>query len=166
VKTSQDQRHLKREAIIKELFTWGFTEKFEAQTKETKEIVKSLNKIDKEIENGAPSWPINQINRIDLAILRLAVFELIIVKDVPFKVVVDEAVEMAKKYGAQSSPSFVNGVLGNIITAHKIIHAEDFKSARNLFSQDLPTETRAAFQKKQELYKQYLGIDFSLDRNY
>jgi N utilization substance protein B len=120
VKTSQDPRHLKRESIVKELFTWSFTDTYKLQTEEAKEITEALNKIDKEIETGAPSWPINQINRIDLAILRLAVFELIIVKDTPFKVVVDEAVEMAKKYGAETSPSFINGVLGNIITAHKL----------------------------------------------
>ncbi|MFA5933319.1 MAG: transcription antitermination factor NusB [Microgenomates group bacterium] len=120
MKTSQDPRHLKRESIVKELFTWSFTDTYKLQTEEAKEITEALNKIDKEIETGAPSWPINQINRIDLAILRLAVFELIIVKDTPFKVVVDEAVEMAKKYGAETSPSFINGVLGNIITAHKL----------------------------------------------
>lgn len=90
------------------------------QTEEAGKIVKALEKIDGEIGKGAPSWPINQINRIDLAILRLAVFELIIIKDVPFKVVADEAVEMAKKYGSEASPSFINGVLGNIITAHKL----------------------------------------------
>lgn len=120
MKTSQDPRHLKREAIVKDLFTWSFNEAYKLQTKEAGEIIKSLNKIDKEIEKGAPSWPISQINRVDLAILRLAVFELIIVKDVPFRVIVDEAVEMAKKYGADSSASFVNGVLGNIITANKL----------------------------------------------
>lgn len=120
MKTSRDPRHLKREAIVKDLFTWGFNEAYKIQTKEAAEIIKSLNKIDKEIEKGAPTWPISQINRVDLAILRLAVFELIIVKDVPFRVIVDEAVEMAKKYGADSSASFVNGVLGNIISAHKL----------------------------------------------
>ncbi|MDD2823289.1 MAG: transcription antitermination factor NusB [Candidatus Daviesbacteria bacterium] len=120
MKTSNDPRHLKREAIVKELFTWAFTDTYKLQTKEAALIVDNLTKIDKEIEGGAPSWPLNQINRIDLAILRLAVFELIMVKDTPFKVVVDEAVEMAKKYGADTSSSFINGVLGNIITAHKL----------------------------------------------
>ena len=120
MKTSQDPRHLKRESIVKELFTWAFTDTYQLQTKEAIDISVNLEKIDKEIAGGAPSWPINQINRIDLAILRLAVYELIIVKDTPFKVVVDEAVEMAKKYGADTSSSFINGVLGNIITAHKL----------------------------------------------
>lgn len=120
MKTSKDPRHLKRESVVKELFSWGFTNTFKSKLTDTKEIIRNLNRIDKEIEKGAPSWPISQINRIDLAILRLAVFELIIRKDVPFKVVVDEAVEMAKKYGSDASSGFVNGALGNIITSHKL----------------------------------------------
>jgi transcription termination factor NusB len=120
MKTAKDPRHLKREAVIKELFSWGFTETFEPKTKEAKDILKNLDKIDKNIVKGAPTWPLTQVNRIDLAILRLAVFELIIVKDTPFKVIVDEAVEMAKKYGSESSPGFVNGVLGNLIDSSKL----------------------------------------------
>ncbi len=120
MKTSRDPRHLKRESVVKELFSWGFTETFKPKLADTKEIILSLSKLDQEIEKGAPTWPINQINRVDLAILRLAIFELIISKDVPFKVVVDEAIEMAKKYGSDTSSGFVNGVLGNIITSHKL----------------------------------------------
>ena len=120
MKTAKDPRHLKRETVVKELFSWGFTDTNKPKTKEAKEVLSNLDKIDPAIEKGAPSWPIAQINRIDLAILRLAVFELIIDKDTPFKVVVDEAVEMAKKYGSEASSGFVNGVLGNIIEVHKL----------------------------------------------
>lgn len=76
-------------------------------------IIKQQDKIDKKIKEAAPQWPIENLNRIDLAILRLAVYELEN-EDTPPKVVIDEAVELAKEYGSESSSSFVNGVLGTI----------------------------------------------------
>ena len=65
------------------------------------------------IKKAAPTWPIEKLNKIDLAILRLAVFELEN-QQTPPKVVIDEAIELAKEFGAESSASFVNGVLGTI----------------------------------------------------
>ena len=59
-------------------------------------------------------FPISKIAKIDVAILRLAVYELIFEKNTPPKVIIDEAIELAKEYGSDSSPSFVNGVLGSI----------------------------------------------------
>ncbi len=81
-----------------------------------KEILKTQKKLDKEIEDAAPQWPLDKLNKIDLAILRLAVFELSNSKTPP-KVIIDEAVELAKEFGAESTPSFVNGVLGTIYKA-------------------------------------------------
>lgn len=127
MKTAKDPRHLKREIVVKELFSWAFTDTNKPKTKEAKEIISNLDKIDPAIEKGAPTWPIAQINRIDLAILRLAVFELIIEKDTPFKVVADEAVEMAKKYGSEASSGFVNGVLGNIIEVYQLEKTKERK---------------------------------------
>lgn len=118
MKTSQDPRHKARIHIMQDLFSWEFREQSKPETERGREIVADLPKIDSELGKAAPEWPINQINKIDLAILRLAIFEIIIKKDVPFKVVVDEAVELAKEFGGESSPGFVNGVLGNVITAH------------------------------------------------
>ena len=57
----------------------------------------------------------DKINKIDLAILRLAVYELLVEKTQPPHVIIDEAIELAKEYGNESSSSFVNGALGNII---------------------------------------------------
>jgi N utilization substance protein B len=76
-------------------------------------------KIDKAISHCAPEWPIAQINRIDLAILRLAIFELIIERREPPKAIIDEAIELAKKYGSEKSASFVNGVLGSVLKGEK-----------------------------------------------
>lgn len=78
-----------------------------------RKILSQKAKIDKKIQEAAPQWPIDNLNRIDLAILRLAVYELEH-EDTPPKVVIDEAVELAKEYGSESSSSFVNGVLGTI----------------------------------------------------
>lgn len=70
--------------------------------------------IDDAITNCAPEWPINKISKIDLSILRIAVCEILIDNETPVKVVIDEAVEMAKEYGNENSQKFVNGVLGAV----------------------------------------------------
>jgi N utilization substance protein B len=69
--------------------------------------------IDALIHEAAPQWPLDQMSKIDVNILRLAVFEM---EDgqVPFKVAINEAVELAKMFGSDSSPRFVNGVLGTV----------------------------------------------------
>ena len=77
-------------------------------------VLDNSMKLDSEIETSAKEWPIDKLNKIDLAILRLAVYELTFT-DTPSKVVIDEAVELAKEYGGESSPQFVNGVLGDIL---------------------------------------------------
>lgn len=114
MKTPLDPRHIKREKAIKALFSFSFQEE-EVKNQLTQAVVKKRKEIDKIIAEAAPEWPIGQINRVDLAILRLAVFELVIQAKEPPKVVIDEAVELAKKYGSEKSPGFVNGVLGTIL---------------------------------------------------
>jgi len=112
MKTSQDPRHKKRREIVKTLFAESFTTQ-PVKNQEIKGIIKNLKKIDKLIEKSAPAWPLDKLNRIDLAILRLAVYELE-KKENPPKVIIDEAVELAKEFGSENSGSFVNGVLGTI----------------------------------------------------
>ena len=112
VKTSHDPRHLRRREIVKALFAESFTAQPE-HLKDAKEILKKKGKLDSEIAKAAPAWPTDKLNRIDLAILRLAVYELRR-GETPPKVVIDEAVELAKEFGAESSSSFINGVLGTI----------------------------------------------------
>lgn len=105
---------------MREVYAWDFNPK-QAITPGAKSLIKNLKKIDKLILKIAPAWPLKKINRIDLAILRLAVYELLIVdKNTPPKVIVDEAVEIGKEYGSASSPSFINGVLGKLIEEKKI----------------------------------------------
>lgn len=114
MKTAHDPRHIYRIRIMQELFAFDFNQEQDPQNKDIQKIIKSLNKIDKLVEGAAPTWPIDKINKIDLAILRQAVFELL-EKKVPVRVIIDEAIEIAKAYGSDSSASFINGVLGKVI---------------------------------------------------
>ena len=70
-----------------------------------------VQKIEKNLKS---EWKIDRISKVDLAILKLAIYE-IKYKDIPFKVVINEAVELAKKYGEDSSKNFVNGILASIV---------------------------------------------------
>lgn len=105
---------------MQELFAWDFEDVNGLSSEDAKLIGENISEINKMIGDAAPAWPIDKINKIDLAILRLAVFELLISQKAPPKVIVDEAVELAKEYGSESSPSFVNGALGKLISDHKI----------------------------------------------
>ena len=122
MKTSSDPRHLKRRKIVRKLFSYSFTNKPMEDT-EIDEILPHLKSIDDYIRLAAPEWPIEKINRIDLAILRLAVYELKIVKKEPPKVIIDEAVELAKEFGSEASSSFINGTLGTLLK-----HDQPFKN--------------------------------------
>lgn len=114
MKNPNDPRHKRREKIIKNLFTWSFQGKIQKADPIFKKIITKIEKIDKIINQAAPQWPISQINKVDLAILRLGVFELVIEPKEPPKVIIDEAIELAKTYGSERSPAFVNGVLGTV----------------------------------------------------
>ena len=70
--------------------------------------------IDDVISELAPEWPLDQIASVDRNILRIAVYELLYHPDTPPKVAINEAVELAKEFGSDSSPRFVNGVLGSL----------------------------------------------------
>jgi len=77
-------------------------------------VIRNKETIDLNIRNFAPAWPIAQIPVVDRNILRLAIFEILLDNKVPVKVAINEAVELAKKFGSDNSPKFVNGVLGSV----------------------------------------------------
>jgi len=77
-------------------------------------VIQNKEKIDLNIRNFAPAWPIEQIPVVDRNILRLAIFEILLNNKVPVKVAINEAVELAKTFGSDNSPRFVNGVLGSV----------------------------------------------------
>lgn len=113
VKSKLDPRHKKRIHIFQELFAW---ESIKSPPKLViREITNNIEDIDSQIKTYAPKWPIDKINRVDLSVLRLAIWEIKYNKNTPNKVIIDEAIEIAKEYGNESSSSFVNAVLGSII---------------------------------------------------
>ena len=97
---------------MQKLFSLSF--RADSQDPDISPIVSSLSDIDAKITKAAPEWPIDKVAKIDLAILRLACFELTVEKREPPKVVIDEAIELAKSFGNENSSKFVNGVLGSI----------------------------------------------------
>lgn len=142
MKSSKDPRHEARRIALQVLFEWSFNsldvemimkrdldtlihlENPEEGGKKTdtelatflvKGVTGDLDKIDKIISGAAPEWPVEQIAKIDLEILRLAIFELYIARNVPPKVSIDEAVELAKEFGGENSSKFINGVLGTVV---------------------------------------------------
>jgi N utilization substance protein B len=112
MKSSTDPRHQKRRETVKELFAQSFSPQT-SLSELTKKIQAKTKIIDQKISKSAPSWPIEKLNHIDLAVLRLAIYELML-QETPPKVVIDEAVELAKEFGSENSGPFVNGVLGAI----------------------------------------------------
>jgi N utilization substance protein B len=75
-------------------------------------VVKHIAEIDKKITQYSPDWSLEQMTLIDRNILRIGVFELYFRDEIPNKVAINEAIEIAKSYGSQSSSKFINGILG------------------------------------------------------
>lgn len=80
-------------------------------------VQQHIQEIDEKIEKYAIGWPLSRINRVDLSILRLGVYEIVYAEGVPGGVAVNEAVELAKTFSGPESGSFVNGVLGSLLRA-------------------------------------------------
>jgi len=137
-------RHLARSIILQSLYEWDFyTEKKEGLDKIlernigkfgpdiedldfiqklAKGILKNISKVDKIIRVSAPERPIEQISIIDRNVLRIGLFELLYAekKEVPPKVAINEAIELAKNFGGENSGKFVNGVLGTVFKNLKL----------------------------------------------
>jgi N utilization substance protein B len=77
-------------------------------------VLDHRQEIDEVISQKAPAWPLDQVSVIDRNILRLAIYEILIDNRVPVRAAINEAVELAKSFGGESSPKFVNGVLGSV----------------------------------------------------
>ncbi len=127
-------RHLLRSIAMQSLFQWDFmgqpsaiipaliqqnVDEFAPGTKDSEfalelvdGVIKHQPEIDDLIQRFAPQWPIDQITIVDRNILRLGTYELQFSETIPAKVAINEAIELAKSFGGQSSGRFVNGVLG------------------------------------------------------
>ena len=85
------------------------------------DILSKLNEIDSDIEEASESWTVSRMSKIDLSIMRLAYYEMRFDESVPLQVAINEAVEIAKLYGGDNSPSFINGVLGKLAKNGKCV---------------------------------------------
>ena len=93
-----------------ETFAWGLVKGVQTYRTYLDNVVGEL----------APEWPIEQIAAVDRNVLRIAIFELLFSPEIPPKVAINEAVELAKMFGAESSPRFVNGVLGSLVSRDRV----------------------------------------------
>lgn len=130
-------RHLSRSIVMQSLYEWDFSDKKKDLTKIVEKniqefgpgledpsfvwqlttgVVQKLKQIDEIIAKAAPEWPVSQINIIDRNVLRIGIYELLYAdkEEVPSKVAINEAIELAKNFGGESSGKFINGVLGTI----------------------------------------------------
>ncbi len=130
-------RHLSRSIAMQSLYEWDFSGKkadlekvIERNLKEfgpgledlsftwqlVTGVIQHLKNIDKIIEKAAPEWPIDQISIVDRNVLRIGLYELLYAdkEAVPPKVAINEAIELAKNFGGESSGKFINGVLGTV----------------------------------------------------
>lgn len=111
-----DIRHQKRTTIIQELYAHSFhpQETIDTLDLKTQEIIRQRDILNKEIEKFASKFPIDKIAKVDVAILELSIYELIVEKKEPPKVIINEAVELAKELGSDRSFAFINAILGKI----------------------------------------------------
>ena len=89
-----------------------------------KGIISNLKEIDENVEKHLKGWKFNRISKVDLSILRLSIFEILNRQDIPSNVSINEAVEIAKKYGNEDSGAFVNGILGKFVRARAVPNME------------------------------------------
>lgn len=116
-----DHRHQKRIKIMQDLFACTFSEENKALCLAERDpestvyrLLQVLEEVDEKLQSAAPERPLHDINQVDLAIMRTILFESEH-KDTPKKVLINEAVEMAKEFGSESSSRFVNGVLATLL---------------------------------------------------
>lgn len=83
-------------------------------------VSENLERIDREIKSYSTNWALDRMARVDLAILRLAAFELIYCPDVPLNVVINEAIELGKRFGTEETAAFINGVLDHLAQQHRV----------------------------------------------
>ncbi|MEE8346599.1 MAG: transcription antitermination factor NusB [Dehalococcoidia bacterium] len=77
-------------------------------------VIENRQRLDDTIRKNAPAWPLEQVAAVDRNILRLAIYEIVIDNRVPMRAAINEAIELAKEFGGEASPKFINGVLGSI----------------------------------------------------
>lgn len=131
-------RHLSRMIAMQTLYEWDFRVDSDPDEIEQRNIAEYDDKceqefvhdlvkgviehkirIDEIVDESAPEWPVDQISLIDKTILRIAIYELLNLSNMPPKVSINEAVELSKEFGGESSSKFVNGVLGTVFKKYE-----------------------------------------------
>jgi len=120
MKTKQDPRHLRRIRIVKVLYSQKFAKTKQPDLPQRElEVLLNLNKnedkINRIIDQYSTRFSSKKMAKIDLCILQLGVYEIVIAKKEPYRVVIDECIELAKEFGSTKSPNFINGVLGKLV---------------------------------------------------
>ncbi len=163
-------RHLGRIVALQTLYEWDFRQECHDPSVNIDEILErnierykdtiddtdfikhvvrgtldSIDELDGIIRPIAPEWPIEQIARIDRNILRLALHELMKAQDAPPKVVINEAVELAKAFGGENSSKFINGVLG---TAYRQYVGEEPTTKKDETKKEVKTSTKKVTKKR------------------
>ena len=83
-------------------------------------VAENLESIDQELKSYSTNWALDRMPRVDLALLRLSTYELLYNQDVPLNVVINESIEIGKRFGTEETPSFVNGVLDKISKRNRL----------------------------------------------
>jgi len=125
MKTITDPRHLRRIRILQALYSQQFTGTKviplpPVERPILEEINNNLVRINIEIDKFATKFPTNKMSKMDLSILQLGIYELLINNHEPYKVILDESIELAKEFGAIKSSNFINGILGKLVENLKI----------------------------------------------
>jgi len=81
-------------------------------------VIDHISAIDSELTRASEHWSITRMSRVDRSILRVAAYEILLLEDVPHSVAMNEAIEIAKRFGSDESPGFINGVLDKLATNH------------------------------------------------
>ena len=116
----------------------------------TSKVVDLVEEIDKKIDEVAAGWKTKRMGKVELTILRLAVYEMLYDDTIPEKVSVNEAVELAKKFGGNESPAFVNGVLARFIPKEGAAEEKKAAAEETEIKAEKVTETAKAEAEEQE----------------
>jgi N utilization substance protein B len=163
-------RHLLRTIALQSLYEWDFNESkvdiSESIARNLKEfgpgvedpefaakivrgVIDHVKEIDPRIVAAAPEWPLDQVSLVDRNVLRIGIYELLFSEEIPPKVAINEAIELAKAFGSDSSGKFINGVLGTIYRSEpKLMEEKEKKLGKKPEDKEAAKETKP--KKKKE----------------
>lgn len=109
--------------------------------------VSRISEIDSELTKASQNWSITRMSRVDRCILRVACYEILFLTDVPNSVAINEAIEISKKYSADDSPSFINGVLDRLAAVSKLASKVESIARAKLPEDELPSSPEEELER-------------------